>query len=72
MAESKQSGALPYRLIAFIVGIVVTVVGGYLTGSVISRIISSINSTELVSGLVLFAAGVIILSILISQFFRRH
>ncbi|AKA48975.1 hypothetical protein IX51_07570 [uncultured archaeon] len=70
MAEGSKNGEIPYKLITFIVGIVITVVGGYLIGVVISEVVSSIHRTVLISGLVLLAAGLIVLSILIGQWLR--
>lgn len=71
MAEEGRSGEIPYRLITFIAGVVITVIGGYLVGVVISEVISSIHRTVLVSGLILLAAGIVILSIMLGQFLRR-
>ncbi len=71
MALEGRIGGVPVKLIVFIVGIVITVLGGYLIGRVISAIIGSINEAVLISGLVLFAAGIIILAIMIMQWLRR-
>lgn len=72
MVEERTSGEIPYRIITFIVGVVITVIGGYLIGVVISEVISSIHRTVLVSGLVLLAAGIVILSIMLGQVIRRR
>lgn len=72
MAEGKANGEIPYRLITFIIGIVITVIGGYLIGVVISEVVKSIHRTVLISGLILLAAGLIVLSILIGQWLRKR
>ncbi len=72
MVDGKPNGEIPYRLITFIVGIVITVVGGYLIGVVISEVVSSIHRTVLIAGLILLGAGLIVLSILIGQWFRKR
>lgn len=72
MEESKPRGEIPYKLITLIIGIVITVVGAYLIGVVISEVVSSIHRTALISGLILFAAGIIVLSIMITHWLRRR
>lgn len=71
MDGTKPRGEIPYKLITFIVGIVITVIGAYLIGVVISEVVSSIHKTVLVSGLILLAAGIVVLSIMIGQWLRR-
>lgn len=71
MTEEKRIGGIPIKLIIFIVGIVITVLGGYLIGRVISAIVGSINETFLIAGIILFAAGIIILALMITRWIRR-
>lgn len=70
-AEHNGSG-VPYKLISLVVGAIITVVGAYLIGVVISEVVSSIHRIVLISGLVLFAAGIVVLSIIIGQWIRRR
>lgn len=72
MDETKPRGEIPYKLITLIVGIVITVLGAYLIGVVISEVVSSIHKTVLIAGLILFAAGIIVLSIMITHWLRRR
>lgn len=71
MSEERRIAGIPVKLIIFIVGVVMTVLGGYFIGRVISAIVGSINEALLISGIVLFAAGIIILALMITRWIRR-
>ncbi len=70
MNEDTKIGGIPLKIIIFIVGIAITVLGGYLLGDVISHILKSYEA-ELIAGLILLVAGIIILSIMITRWIRR-
>lgn len=75
MVEQRSGGEIPYRLITFIVGIVITVIGGYLIAVFISEVIgviSRLHATVFFAGLILFAAGIILLAIMFSQWIRKR
>lgn len=74
MAETQQSKPWLNTLIFFVIAIVLTVLGGYFIGTVVSKVITLITTTYrtlLVSGLVMFAVGIILLVYQVMRYFRK-
>ncbi|GEM_PF-2639598 len=65
MANSLLSKRWFQRLIITVIGAVLTILGGYFIGTVVSKIIQSVDRTMLVSGIVLFVVGIVLLWIVI-------
>ncbi len=65
MANSLLSKRWFQRLIITVIGAVLTILGGYFIGTVVSKIIQSVDRTMLISGIVLFVVGIVLLWIVI-------
>lgn len=71
MAESILSKPWMQKLIILVVGIVLTILGGYFIGTVISKVLASVDQTMLVAGIAMFVIGIVLLWIIVSKFFKR-
>lgn len=58
-------------LIIVVIGLVLTILGGYFIGTSIAKILSEVNKTMLIPGLVMFAIGIVILAIFVVRIFRK-
>ncbi len=71
MADSLLSKPWVQKLIVVVVGLVLTILGGYFIGTVFSKLIASIDKTLLISGLIMFVVGIVMLWIVVSRYFKK-
>lgn len=71
MAQSVFTKPWMQKLIMVIIGIVLTVLGGYFIGTVISTVLKAVDQTMLLAGIIMLVIGVVLLWIILSKMIRK-
>lgn len=71
MAQSLLSKPWMQKLILVIIGLVLTILGGYFIGTVFSTVLKAVDKTMLLSGIVMLVVGIVLLWIVVSRLIRK-